>query len=849
MQQQLIIALLGISLLSFTNALDTTSFVTSTSTVPSVDNQDESDKQREPVLPKIYEMRVDTNVSNRFAKSQVTSKVRNLDKHAQEATFSVVIPEQAYISGFTMEIDGKQYEAYIQEKEEAKNTYKNAVASGQSAGHVAVNARDSNRFTVSVNVEPQQKATFYLRYEELLARQNEKYEIVINIHPGQPVKQLDVQVNIEETRPLKFVKAPPLRSGNEVAKNEEKLNPNAEVTLLNKTSAIVKFSPNVEKQKEYASGLGTDQKNGLAGQFIVEYDVERDPQGGEVLVDGGYFVHFFAPSDLPPLPKQVVFVLDTSGSMEGIRVTQLKEAMRSILSELKPEDIFNIVEFGSIVKVWNVEKVAVQYESGTSYWGYPDEEEEPVFKNRTEQPLPPAYPATEENLKKAEKVVQKLKAFGGTDINEGLKTALTLIDKNHLEDKKHQPLIVFLTDGEATVGEVDNDKIIRTITELNGGRTPIFSLSFGDGADRSFLQKISLKNLGFARHIYEAADASLQLEQFYKEISSPLLSNVSFKYVSNVSEVTKTKFPILFHGSELVVAGHTDEFKNFCPDCPDPGFKVPIVEGWGVHGPIQLTPSIHSSVGPLERLWAYLTLKQILQQREAADNKTGPTQEALRIALKYSFVSDVSSLVVVKPNASHAVETEDASTDKRYPIIASGLPLSAGGPSISYAQLGQAQPSPSFAFAPAYSEPALYEESDYDNDRVYSGAGGFIASTTVGPRLVSSTQVPHNATAKIEESSEVDRLKKNLPWIANILNEDGELNLTSGKFILGLNETISDHPVCPKTPLDQPGECTLINSCPQIFDKLTSLQVYEQYFCDLKGFAGVCCPKEEKQTN
>lgn len=93
------------------------------------------------------------------------------------------------------------------------------------------------------------------------------------------------------------------------------------------------------------------------------------------------------------------------------------------------------------------------------------------------------------------------------------------------------------------------------ITELNTEKNPIFSLSFGDGADRKFLEKISLKNYGFARHIYEAADSSLQLREFFKQISSPLLSNVSFNYVSNVTEVTKRRFPILFGGSELVVAG------------------------------------------------------------------------------------------------------------------------------------------------------------------------------------------------------------------------------------------------------------------------------------------------------
>lgn len=74
-----------------------------------------------------------------------------------------------------------------------------------------------------------------------------------------------------------------------------------------------------------------------------------------------------------------------------------------------------------------------------------------------------------------------------------------------------------------------------------------------------------------------------------------------------------------------------------------------------------MRPLIERPVSQLERLWAYLTLKQLLKHRKAAKNKKGPTQEALRIALKYSFVSDVTSLVVVKPNDTSAVDTEDAS--------------------------------------------------------------------------------------------------------------------------------------------------------------------------------------------
>lgn len=89
-------------------------------------------------------------------------------------------------------------------------------------------------------------------------------------------------------------------------------------------------------------------------------------------------------------------------------------------------------------------------------------------------------------------------------------------------------------------------------SELN---TPIFTLSFGGGVDKAFLQTLSLKNGGFSKHIYEAADAALQLQEFYKQISSPLLSNVTFKYEPSVTSLTITEFPIHFDGAEIVVSG------------------------------------------------------------------------------------------------------------------------------------------------------------------------------------------------------------------------------------------------------------------------------------------------------
>nr|XP_023015428.1 inter-alpha-trypsin inhibitor heavy chain H4-like isoform X6 [Leptinotarsa decemlineata] len=781
--------------------------------VASEEKSKENEKDDENVSgskqPIIYGMDIKSNVSNRFAKTLVISKVRNPDTKAKEATFTVVLPEKAFISEFVMEIGGKSYKAYVKEKEEAKQDYDRAVASGQSAGHVEVSARDSNRFTVSVNVEPEAKAVFLLTYEELLEREHNQYELVLNIHPGQIIKDLNVEVLVNESRPLKFVKTPSLRSGNEVSKNDEKLKPSSEIEIINSTSAVVRFHPDAQQQRQFAKELGVKENEGISGQFVVQYDVERDPRGGEILLQDGYFVHFFAPEDLEPLPKQVVFVLDTSSSMSGEKIHQLKDAMNSILDEIREGDVFNIVEFNSDVFVWDIE-------TGNSKTVEVNNIQDP-FEDLLKSELPPAIIANNETLKKAKNVIEKIRSWGATNIIGGLETGLHLVKVNtkyeSTKEKKHQPMIVFLTDGQPNVGEWSTDKITEIVTRLNE-EVPIFSLSFGEGADKSFLRKLSQKNFGFSRHIYEGSDASLQLQEFYKLISSPLLSKVNFKYNDNVTEVTQSHFPIFFRGTECVVSGRIRG-----PDLH------PVVEAHGFKGEIRLIPKAETPITSLERLWAYLTVKQKLKQRETAENKTQLTKEALDLALKYSFVTEVSSLVVVKPNETAAVDTEDASV---LASVSGGYPGAAGFGGGYAARL----PLP---------QNRIYSSALAPDTR-YQLTTPFLPDGWGQPDALDITKDDE------EESVPTSSLEDSLPWLNDVLDANKSLNISGVIYDIGKNATVPPGLDCPKTPENGtiPGQCTLLKDCPEVFTYLIDFQVYLQYFCPLETtFAGVCCPKKK----
>ena len=274
-------------------------------------------------------------------------------------------------------------------------------------------------------------------------------------------------------------------------------------------------------------------------------------------------------------------------------------------------------------------------------------------------------------------------------------------------------MVLFLTDGHPTVGETDTLRILHNVKKANmDTKTAVFSLAFGRKTDFSMLRLLSVQNFGFARKIYTAADASLQLEGFYQEVSSPILSNVTFDYLdSNLVEdsLTETAFHTFYQGGEMVVAGMMDlsqahdmepiiEYKVTAHQATGDyslggagGVEVPPVLSETVDTYIDMLP-MHSATKHLagntnfmERLWAYLTIKNLLtrvekgqlmscnphtrDRREEKEDKEEEEEEegvrvpvicnnlerALFLSLRYQFVTPLTSLVVIKPDTIEKV--------------------------------------------------------------------------------------------------------------------------------------------------------------------------------------------------
>merc|ERR1712165_139337 len=602
----------------------------------------------------------------RYARTVVESTVSNPDAVAQVGSFALVIPDSAFISAFSMEMDGEEFKARVEGKEEAEKTFEKALSTGRGAGLVSQDAKDANKFTVSTNIEGEQEVVFRLTYDELLGRKESMYRQEINIDLQQIVDDFRVEVYINESLPITEISIPELLESNTIDPSEETQNSFVKIEKNfegDAKKAKIVFAPTAIEQRAAA-------EEGMSGRLQINYDVDRQNQDSEVQVIDGYFVHYFVPENLETLPKHAIFILDVSGSMYGERLQQLKDAMFTVLDDMKPEDFFNIITFSTSVNNWSPNGI-------------------------TDKGDQTAIPATKENKKKAISHVLDLEANGGTNINSAMLTGLELAKEVLRSESLPQgvaSMLVFLSDGEATEGETSSKAIKANVATANSDtELPIFSVAFGSGADFDLLKEISLAADSFAKRVYEGSDAALQLENFYAEISSPVVTNLKFDYVGALvdnSSLSDDGVRTLFKGDQYVVVGkllddasgtfnvrvtadktgvkYMDDIvihpclrqPKIAKDSSTPSIVIDTFDC------IQPIPEVKKSKAQefLQSLHAFLNIQQLLKK----DKKT----EALALALENHFVTPVTSLVVVRPDEEDTLAKVDKPiADYDYPTL------------------------------------------------------------------------------------------------------------------------------------------------------------------------------------
>uniref|UniRef100_A0A8D3DBG4 Inter-alpha-trypsin inhibitor heavy chain 2 n=1 Tax=Scophthalmus maximus TaxID=52904 RepID=A0A8D3DBG4_SCOMX len=559
--------------------------------------------------------RVESRITSRFAHTTVRSSVVNSASAAQSIGFNVQIPKRAFITNFTMNVNGITFIGSVKEKTVARNLYAQARARGKAAGIVRANSQDMETFKTEVHVPPGSHIEFELHYQEMMYRRLGFYEHTLYLQPGRLVPQFQVDVYIYEPKGISSVLTPNGLGEHKYINFHLNLRP---------PQAHIVFKPNLQQQRRCDNCSGS----AIDGVFTVKYDVTRDSNAGELQVSDGHFVQFFAPSNLSPLPKNIVFVIDVSGSMWGVKMKQTVEAMQAILDDLTMDDHFSIVDFNHNVRCWSEELV-----HGSSI-----------------------------QVADAKAYIKNIKPNGGTNINEALMRAVQILvraSNQRVIDPRSVSMIILVSDGDPTVGEIKLSAIQKNVKRVMRQEFSLFSLGIGFDVDYDFLERIAMENRGMAQRIYANHDAAEQLRMFYSQVSSPLLRTISIQFPEDsVSDVTRNQFDKYFSGSELVVAGKVlPSESGTLTSFTTASARLDITletEADIAELDMELAKQQHSFTGFARQLWAYITVKQLIADRSLAPTaakKRKITQQIMSLAVEHQFVTPLTALLVESEDA------------------------------------------------------------------------------------------------------------------------------------------------------------------------------------------------------
>ncbi|GAB1610667.1 inter-alpha-trypsin inhibitor heavy chain H5-like [Argonauta hians] len=565
---------------------------------------------------KVERMNITSVITYRFNKVTIESEMVNEGYFSEDMIFKMSVPNEAFISDFTIKFQGSLISSRV------VNQLNNLLRGSDTytADNYNLRPRETSFFQVRINAPAGARCVFSLTYEEMLIRRGGKYEPVLYLHPGNVVDDLHIIVKIHETRPLIDLKVPAIRG--ELIKSEETGDNNmATISMLDSMTAIIECKPTREQQLA-ESGMG------LKGLFTVNYDIERGNDAGDLLMFGEYFLHFFAPKEMKILPRDIVFVLDDSGSMSDGKLIQLKTSMYKILDLLTTKDRMHFIQFSNLV---------VPREQGF-------------------------LEVTPESVDGAKKYIEsEFVAKGGTNINDAILKGIRSFGDLPADAEPRTKMLIFLTDGQATAGEIDRDQILKNLREANAYGVSVFSIGFGFDADYALMKRMSFENKGVATRIYDGVDAEMQLYIFFLQISKILRKGLSFKYDS--SFVDKDALLMFgdgnyYQGSEMGAIGKLR--KGFSGDL-DVKVKEMIngraktLRGIGNVRYIRGIPKFMTKVEfskRIERMWAFVLIKQIMRNLYMRKYSTNFRQMYLllsRLSLKYGFLNSLTKMTLSGP--------------------------------------------------------------------------------------------------------------------------------------------------------------------------------------------------------
>ncbi len=518
-----------------------------------------------------------------------------------EGTYIFPIPDGASISKFVIWVDGQAVEGKILPADEARQIYEDIVRQRRDPalleyiGNGAVQAR-----IYPIPVGGSRKIE--LEYSQVLSEENGliKYVYPLNTEKfsARALEDCSVRVELSSSRPLRAVYSPT---------HQDRIYINREgdhqVTLGYEEYNVL---PDQDFELIY-----THSDEGVGLNLLTYPDLESGNSFGQE----GYFLLLAAPSvEIDRvIPRDIVLVLDTSGSMEGDKLAQAKEAARYILTHLNPEDRFNVITFSTGVNHFSYQLQPVSKASQAISW------------------------------------IENKPALGGTNINQALLEAIA--QRNPTEDSNNaRPLVLlFLTDGLPTEGVTEIDQILSNTKNNSTQYLRLFAFGVGDDVNTELLDTLAEDNRGLVSYVRPNERIDEEVSALFSKIQTPVLSNLVLDFGDIlVEEIYPPQLPDLFSGTQLLIAG------RYRLPAGNSGKSTIRLSGTANSEKYQYTLRADFKSGSessdvnsfIPRLWAARKIGYLLNQIRHQGENSEWVDAVIQLSIRYGIITPYTSFLI-----------------------------------------------------------------------------------------------------------------------------------------------------------------------------------------------------------
>ncbi len=537
--------------------------------------------------------RIYADVTDGVAVVEVKQTFRNPLRHLVEGQYVFPLPEGAAVGDFEMKVNGKVMKGEVLDKDAARRTYEEIVRRTRDPAlleFLGNRLYQTSIFPISAGGEVDVRLT----YTRTLLEQG---GLGLLEHPLRPrggsetsalIGELTVQVKLKSTLPLTSVFSPSHK---------------CDVRRGDDHQAVVSFEQtNVRPDRDFA--LYYQRKDAQFGLSLLTYRSPGEP---------GYFLLRISPrvetAAYQVQPKDIAFVVDTSGSMGGDKIAQTRRALRFAIQSLAPQDRFNILTFSTDVRPFRDGLVAADADVRAA----------------------------------AAEFAEQIQAVGGTNINQALLRAL----HDNPRDPSRPYLIVFMTDGQPTVDVTDPEQILRSVSGQNpdgSQQVRMHVLGVGSDVNTHLLDKLAEASRGARDYCTETEDLELKLSAFVTRLANPVLTDLTLSFGGlKTEDVYPRELPDLFRGNDIVVLGRYQNGDR----------QALTLEGRLLGERRQFSfDGDFSQPGRanefLPRLWANRKVAYLLDEIRLHGSNRELVDEVIRLATRYGIVTPYTSALVLE---------------------------------------------------------------------------------------------------------------------------------------------------------------------------------------------------------